>query len=155
MRQPARKDQRRNPLELRSKPARSRPKRSEVKRSPLRRPQRSKSPEVHDEEGLRTSRARGGYPARSRNAYRSNGDLISDSAQARSAPESTVKLQKRLAEAGLGSRRAMEELIQSGEVRVNGKPARLGMRVGTEAMNEDVWKDVRSGHYPHFLKTTA
>lgn len=44
----------------------------------------------------------------------------------------TVKLQKRLAEAGLGSRRAMEELIQSGEVLVNGHTAKIGMRVGAE-----------------------
>jgi 23S rRNA pseudouridine2605 synthase len=42
----------------------------------------------------------------------------------------TVKLQKRLAEAGLGSRRAMEELIESGQVSVNGKTARVGARVG-------------------------
>ncbi|RPI45480.1 MAG: rRNA pseudouridine synthase [Betaproteobacteria bacterium] len=41
----------------------------------------------------------------------------------------TVKLQKRLAEAGLGSRRAMEELIQSGQVSVNGRVAKLGARV--------------------------
>lgn len=44
--------------------------------------------------------------------------------------ETTSKLQKRLAEAGLGSRRAMEELIQSGQVMVNGRVARLGARVG-------------------------
>lgn len=44
----------------------------------------------------------------------------------------TVKLQKRLAEAGLGSRRAMEELIQSGQVTVNGQTAKLGARVGPE-----------------------
>ncbi len=42
----------------------------------------------------------------------------------------TSKLQKRLAEAGLGSRRAMEELIQSGQVAVNGRVAKLGLRVG-------------------------
>ncbi len=41
----------------------------------------------------------------------------------------TSKLQKRLAEAGLGSRRAMEELIQSGQVSVNGRVAQLGARV--------------------------
>ena len=41
----------------------------------------------------------------------------------------TVKLQKRLAEAGLGSRRAMEELIQSGQVTINGRVAKLGARV--------------------------
>ena len=42
----------------------------------------------------------------------------------------TCKLQKRLAEAGLGSRRAMEELIRSGQVRVNGEVAQVGARVG-------------------------
>ncbi|HZP91416.1 MAG TPA: pseudouridine synthase [Burkholderiales bacterium] len=42
------------------------------------------------------------------------------------------KLQKVLAQAGLGSRRAMEELIQSGKVKVNGAPAALGQRVTTE-----------------------
>jgi len=41
----------------------------------------------------------------------------------------TVKLQKRLAETGLGSRRAMEELIESGQVSVNGRIAKLGARV--------------------------
>jgi 23S rRNA pseudouridine2605 synthase len=45
---------------------------------------------------------------------------------------STSKLQKRLAEAGLGSRRAMEELIQSGQVTVNGRVAQLGVRVGPQ-----------------------
>ncbi len=42
------------------------------------------------------------------------------------------KLQKVLAQAGLGSRRAMEELIKSGKVRVNGAAATLGQRVTTE-----------------------
>jgi 23S rRNA pseudouridine2605 synthase len=39
------------------------------------------------------------------------------------------KLQKVLAQAGLGSRRAMEEWIVAGRVSVNGEPATLGMRV--------------------------
>ena len=39
------------------------------------------------------------------------------------------RLQKVLARAGLGSRRAVEELIAAGRVRVNGVPARLGQRV--------------------------
>lgn len=39
------------------------------------------------------------------------------------------RLQKVLARAGLGSRRACEELIRSGRVRVNGRRAELGMRV--------------------------
>jgi 23S rRNA pseudouridine2605 synthase len=39
------------------------------------------------------------------------------------------KLQKVLAQAGIGSRRMMEEWIASGRVTVNGEPAILGMRV--------------------------
>ncbi|HYN27379.1 MAG TPA: pseudouridine synthase [Burkholderiales bacterium] len=42
------------------------------------------------------------------------------------------KLQKVLAQAGLGSRRAMEEIIKSGKVKVNGTPANLGARVTTD-----------------------
>lgn len=44
--------------------------------------------------------------------------------------ETTEKLQKVLAQAGLGSRRSMEQLIGSGGVTVNGAPARIGVRVG-------------------------
>ncbi|WP_458010496.1 pseudouridine synthase [Candidatus Solincola sp.] len=40
-----------------------------------------------------------------------------------------VRLQKFLAEAGLGSRRRCEKLIEDGRVAVNGQPARLGDRV--------------------------
>lgn len=40
-----------------------------------------------------------------------------------------VRLQKAMAEAGVGSRRACEALITSGRVTVNGTPAVLGMRV--------------------------
>ena len=39
------------------------------------------------------------------------------------------KIQKVLAQAGVGSRRAMEEWIAAGRVTVNGEPATLGMRV--------------------------
>jgi 23S rRNA pseudouridine2605 synthase len=46
------------------------------------------------------------------------------------ATESTQKLQKVLAQAGLGSRRDMEQLIGSGGVTVNGATARIGARVG-------------------------
>jgi 23S rRNA pseudouridine2605 synthase len=42
------------------------------------------------------------------------------------------KLQKVLAQAGVGSRREMEEWIAAGRVSVNGKPATLGMRVGPD-----------------------
>jgi 23S rRNA pseudouridine2605 synthase len=43
-----------------------------------------------------------------------------------------VRLQKVLAQAGLGSRRACEELIERGRVRVNGEVAALGRRVDPE-----------------------
>lgn len=43
--------------------------------------------------------------------------------------EQGEKLQKILAQAGFGSRRAMEEWIAGGRVSVNGEPATLGMRV--------------------------
>jgi 23S rRNA pseudouridine2605 synthase len=39
------------------------------------------------------------------------------------------RLQKVLAHAGLASRRAVEEMIAQGRVRVNGEPARLGQKV--------------------------
>lgn len=42
------------------------------------------------------------------------------------------KLHKVLAEAGVGSRRDMEELILQGRVSVNGEPAHIGQRVGLE-----------------------
>jgi 23S rRNA pseudouridine2605 synthase len=42
------------------------------------------------------------------------------------------KLHKMLAQAGLGSRRAMEERIRAGEVTVNGKVAGIGDRVTAE-----------------------
>lgn len=40
------------------------------------------------------------------------------------------KLHKVLADAGMGSRREMEELITAGRVSVNGEPAHIGQRVG-------------------------
>lgn len=43
----------------------------------------------------------------------------------------THKLQKLLAQSGLGSRREMEALIASGQVSINGKIAKLGDRVGS------------------------
>lgn len=46
------------------------------------------------------------------------------------AEEDQPKLHKVLADAGLGSRREMEELIVAGRVSVNGQPAHIGQRIG-------------------------
>ena len=54
------------------------------------------------------------------------------------------KLQKILAQAGLGSRREMEELIAAGNVTVNGKVAQLGDRV---AMQDCVRVGKRTIHF--------
>jgi 23S rRNA pseudouridine2605 synthase len=53
-----------------------------------------------------------------------------DAQGAAGAFEDGPKLHKLLAEAGLGSRRDMEELIISGRVSVNGQPAHVGQRIG-------------------------
>lgn len=47
----------------------------------------------------------------------------------RPADLATEKLQKALAQAGIGSRRDMEALIESGKVTINGRTAKLGDRV--------------------------
>jgi len=49
------------------------------------------------------------------------------------APAPGERLQKVLARAGVASRRASEELIEAGRVRVNGRTAELGMRVDAAA----------------------
>lgn len=43
--------------------------------------------------------------------------------------DGSIKLQKVLADAGIGSRRDMEELIISGRVSINGMPAHIGQRI--------------------------
>jgi len=48
------------------------------------------------------------------------------------APGVTHKLHKLLAQAGLGSRREMEELIATGQVTINSKAAEVGSRAGPE-----------------------
>lgn len=52
--------------------------------------------------------------------------VIAGAKKEESAPQ---RLQKVLALSGLGSRRDMEELIESGRVTVNGEPAKIGMTV--------------------------
>ena len=54
--------------------------------------------------------------------------------------QTTHKLQKMLAQAGLGSRRNMEQLIQSGRITVNGRVATIGTRVDS---NDTVLVDKR------------
>ncbi|MGB7302279.1 MAG: pseudouridine synthase [Burkholderiaceae bacterium] len=49
-------------------------------------------------------------------------------------PDDFPKLHKVLADAGLGSRREMEELIISGRISVNGQPAHIGQRVGPKEL---------------------
>ncbi len=48
----------------------------------------------------------------------------------READDDAPKLHKLLADAGIGSRREMEELIVAGRVSVNGQPAYVGQRIG-------------------------
>ncbi|HET7488327.1 MAG TPA: pseudouridine synthase [Acidimicrobiales bacterium] len=55
-----------------------------------------------------------------------------------SAPDDGERLQKVLARNGFGSRRACEELIAGGRVRVNGEVAALGRRVDTAADRVEV-----------------
>ena len=59
-------------------------------------------------------------------------------ASARKESAAPQRLQKVLALSGLGSRRDMEALIESGRVTVNGQPARLGMTVsGSDVVRID------------------
>jgi 23S rRNA pseudouridine2605 synthase len=51
------------------------------------------------------------------------------SASAAASPDASVKLHKVLAQAGLGSRADMEQVIAAGRVTVNGAPAHVGQRI--------------------------
>ena len=65
------------------------------------------------------------------------------------APEQGERLQKVLAQAGFGSRRAMEEWIAQGRVSVNGEPATLGMRVIEGDMVRAERRTIRVGERDH------
>ncbi len=74
-------------------------------------------------------------PALARGSRRNSGTKVkrvSEPATAVPSVARSQKLQKVLAQAGLGSRRAMEEIIKAGKVKVNGTPASLGARVTTD-----------------------
>ncbi len=60
------------------------------------------------------------------------------------------RLQKALARAGFGSRRACEDLIRAGHVRVNGKRAELGMRIDPNT-DEVLVRGVRAAVSPDFV----
>lgn len=112
-----------------NKPNRQRPAagRPASKRTPFRRP-----------EGPRKAQGRSSHAMDPQAAFEEVRGLadrpialeIVDRARRMKTPElPTEKLQKALADAGLGSRREMERLIESGVVTVNGKTAALGERV--------------------------
>ncbi|PNK61215.1 23S rRNA pseudouridine(2605) synthase RluB [Psychrobacter sp. FDAARGOS_221] len=58
-----------------------------------------------------------------------NGDYQFPAQTTKTSTAGTEKLQKALARMGLGSRRQMEEVIKSGRVSINQKPATIGDRV--------------------------
>ena len=62
------------------------------------------------------------------------------------------KLQKVLAQAGFGSRRAMEEWIVAGRVSVNGEPATLGMRVLPGDLIKTERRTIRVGEREHAVR---
>ncbi|MBK9160596.1 MAG: pseudouridine synthase [Nitrosomonadales bacterium] len=62
------------------------------------------------------------------------------------------KLQKVLAQAGFGSRRAMEEWIAAGRVSVNGEPATLGMRVVPGDLVKTERRTIRIGEREHAIR---
>ena len=65
-----------------------------------------------------------------RPAFQSQGDKPRVPSRKNDAPEGADRLQKVLAQAGLGSRRACEELISQGRVTINGEVAKeLGVKV--------------------------
>ena len=56
-------------------------------------------------------------------------ELVTEAPARKAAADAGERLQKLLAQSGLGGRREMEEWIAAGRVQVNGQPATLGQRV--------------------------
>ena len=127
-----------------------RPQFSEGKRTPFRRPasNRPTRQSRRDAEAPFSERAELSSPDRAflemeadQDGYQGFGQHhlaldILDRARKQKQPADlpTEKLQKALAEAGLGSRREMEALIATGVVTINGQTAKLGDRVTSEDM---------------------
>lgn len=127
-----------------------RPQFSEGKRTPFRRPasNRPARQSRRDAEAPFSERAELSSPDRAflemeadQDGYQGFGQHhlaldILDRARKQKQPADlpTEKLQKALAEAGLGSRREMEALIATGVVTINGQTAKLGDRVTSEDM---------------------
>jgi 23S rRNA pseudouridine2605 synthase len=63
--------------------------------------------------------------------------------RSRTSQKEGVRLQKALADTGLGSRREIEDWIRVGRVRVNGKPAKLGDKITLEDRVRVDGKEVR------------
>ena len=108
----------------REKPAREKaaiPSRDKPSREKPARPSREK-PDREKLDGEKPDRTK---PARDK---RASDDTQAEKAFAERVPGE--KLQKVLARAGFGSRRELEEWISAGRVQVNGRPAKLGDRVG-------------------------
>jgi len=69
------------------------------------------------------------HSGRTEQGGRRNGRPVKAVRRDLTADDDAPKLHKVLAEAGLGSRRDMEELIIAGRVSVNGEPAHIGQRI--------------------------
>ena len=127
-----------------------RPQTTERKRTPFRRPGEGNLPRnrrtredapFSERAGLASPRDAFGQMESDVDGYRGFADRpialdIIDRARQQQTPADlpTEKLQKALADAGLGSRRDMEALIASGVVTVNGQTASVGDRVTTADM---------------------
>ena len=56
-----------------------------------------------------------------------------------------TRIQKAIADAGYTSRRKAEELIAAGKVKVNGRPAEIGMKVDVKHDLRRAWQKNRNG----------